>query len=72
MKWMLRRIAWTPMLILSLPALSVMKRTGCINNFASLMHLVTQFSWTTVSSLHTAALFEVECSQLNWGDSLTT
>ena len=48
--------------ILRLPKLSVPERTARIEHFATLM---------LVRSLHAAALFEIECGQLRWGDSFS-
>ena len=57
--------------ILRLPKLSATERTARIEHFASLMYLATQFPWPLVRSLHAAALFEIECGRLRWGDSFS-
>ena len=57
--------------ILRLPKLSALERTARIEHFATLMYLATQFPWPLVCSLHAAALFEIECGQLRWGDSFS-
>ena len=48
-----------------------MERTAHIEHFATLMYLATQFPWPSVCSLHSAALFEIECGRLRWGDSFS-
>lgn len=53
------------------PKLSATERTARIEHFATLMYLATQFSWPLVRSLHAAALFEIECGRLRWGDSFS-
>lgn len=55
--------------ILRLPRLSDTERNARIEHFATLMYLATQFPWPSVRSLHAAALFEIECGRLRWGDS---
>ena len=57
--------------ILRLPKLSAPEQTARIEHFATLMYLATQFPWPLVRSLHAAALFEIECGQLRWGDSFS-
>lgn len=57
--------------ILRLPKLSAPERTARIEHFATLMYLATQFPWPLVRSLHAAALFEIECGRLRWGDSFS-
>ena len=57
--------------ILRLPKLSALERTARIEHFATLMYLATQFPWPLVRSLHAAALFEIECGRLRWGDSFS-
>ena len=55
--------------ILRLPRLTATERSARIEHFATLMYLATQFPWPVVRSLHAAALFEIECGRLCWGDS---
>lgn len=38
-------------------------------HFAMVTYLATQFPWSAVRNLHAAALFEIECGLLHWGDS---
>ena len=57
--------------ILRLPKLSAPERTARIEHFTTLMYLATQFPWPLVRSLHAAALFEIECGRLRWGDSFS-
>ena len=57
--------------ILRLPSLSAAERTARIDHFATLMYLAMQFPWPSVRSLHAAALFEIECGRLRWGDSFS-
>ena len=57
--------------ILRLSKLSAPERTAHIEHFATLMYLATQFPWPLVRSLHAAALFEIECGRLRWGDSFS-
>ena len=42
-----------------------------IEHLSSLMYLATQFTWPSVSELHAAVLFEIECGRARWGGSFT-
>ena len=57
--------------ILQLPSISDTERNTRLDHFIGLMYLVTQFTWQAVHELHTAVLFEIECSHARWGDSLS-
>jgi len=50
--------------ILRLPSLSAEERDAHTDHFATLMYLVTQFSWPGVRSLRAAVLLEIECGRL--------
>ena len=57
--------------ILQRPTLSPSELRARIDNFAVLMYLATQYTWSAVRDLHAAVLFEIECDRAKWGDSFT-
>ena len=57
--------------ILQRPTLSPSELRVRIDNFAVLMYLATQYTWSSVRDLHAAVLFEIECDRAKWGDAFT-
>ena len=55
--------------ILQSPDITDHEKTARLRHLVSLMYFAQQYEWHAVLSFHGAALLEIECGTLTWGDS---